>query len=162
MSKSTIFANNCFFAKNCCHQQNSEGLDTSRCVFWNYMCLYLRSKFQVPRIILTSFRQGVILLPTSSQIEPLKGSPRLGLRKKLYSWFIPFKSNLVWFRRYKWNINCHCAIEKRVASWYINKYINDFPRTMEGVRNIDPEETRPPFTVRVWVRFRAGGNWPRT
>ena len=85
-------------------------------VFSETMCLYLRSKFQVPRIILTSFRQGVILLPTSPQIEPLKGSPRLGLRKKLYCWFIPFKSNLVWFRKYKWNINCHCAIEKRVAS----------------------------------------------
>ena len=36
-------------------------------------------------------------------------------RSKKNSWFILFKSNLFWFEKYKWNINRHCAIEKRVA-----------------------------------------------
>ena len=31
------------------------------------MILYLRAKFEVPSIILPSFRQGVILLPTSKR-----------------------------------------------------------------------------------------------
>ena len=46
------------------------------------MCVYLRTEFQVSRIILTSFRQGVILTPShppSMQNEPLKSPPRLGL-----------------------------------------------------------------------------------
>ena len=30
--------------------------------------------------------------------------------------FILFKSNSYWFEKYKWNINCYCAIEKRVDS----------------------------------------------
>ena len=53
------------------------------------MCVYLRVKFVVSSIILTSFRQGVILhlLPPPpprphyalSQGEPLKSPPRLGI-----------------------------------------------------------------------------------
>ena len=45
------------------------------------MYVYLRIKFQVSSIILTSFRQGVwvILLPPS-QNKPLKSPPRLKLK----------------------------------------------------------------------------------
>ena len=42
------------------------------------MDVYLRAKFEVSRIILTSFRQGVIL-PAPPQNELLKSPPRLGL-----------------------------------------------------------------------------------
>ena len=47
------------------------------------MGVYLRAKSEVSSIILTSFRQGVILPPpTPPQNEPLKSPPRLGLRCK--------------------------------------------------------------------------------
>ena len=47
------------------------------------MCVYLRTKFQASTVILTSFRQGgVILLPP--QNEPLKSSSRLGLKRICY------------------------------------------------------------------------------
>ena len=43
------------------------------------MCVYVRTKFQVSSIILTSFKQVVIFpLP---QNKPLKSSPRLGLKR---------------------------------------------------------------------------------
>ena len=43
------------------------------------MCVYVRTKFQVSSIILTSFKQVVIfLLP---QNKPLKSSQRLGLKR---------------------------------------------------------------------------------
>ena len=46
------------------------------------MCVYLRAKFKVSSIILTSFRQGVVLLPPPTlQNEPLKSQPKLGLNK---------------------------------------------------------------------------------
>ena len=44
------------------------------------MGVYLRSKFEVSRIILTSLRQGeVIVPPAKPQNEPLKSTPRLEL-----------------------------------------------------------------------------------
>ena len=43
------------------------------------MCVYLCTKVQVSSIILTDFRQGVILHPPP-QNEPLKHPPRLGLK----------------------------------------------------------------------------------
>ena len=43
------------------------------------MGVYLRAKFEVSSIILTGFRQGVIL-PPPPQNESLKSPPRLGLR----------------------------------------------------------------------------------
>ena len=43
------------------------------------MGVYLRAKFEVSSIILTSFRQGVILPSPPPQNEPLKSPPRLGL-----------------------------------------------------------------------------------
>ena len=42
------------------------------------MCVYLGTRFQVSSIILTSFRQGVIL-HSPPQKEPLKSPPKLGL-----------------------------------------------------------------------------------
>ena len=42
------------------------------------------------------------------------------LQKKINSWFILFKSSSIGFKKYEWNINQHCRIEKHVASWYIN------------------------------------------
>ena len=42
------------------------------------MGVYLPAKFKVSSIILTGFRQGVIL-PPSPQNEPLKSPPRSGL-----------------------------------------------------------------------------------
>ena len=47
-----------------------------------HMCLYLRTKFQVSSIILTSFREGVIL-PHLPQNGLVKSSPRLMLNKRL-------------------------------------------------------------------------------
>ena len=46
------------------------------------MGVYLRAKFEVSSIILTGFRQGVILPPTPPQNEPLKSPPRLRLTLK--------------------------------------------------------------------------------
>ena len=43
------------------------------------MGVYIRAKFEVSSMILTSFRQGVILSPPP-QNEPLKSPPRLGLK----------------------------------------------------------------------------------
>ena len=44
---------------------------------------YLRAKFEVSSVILTGFKQGVILpTPTSPQNEPLKSPPRLGIKSK--------------------------------------------------------------------------------
>ena len=47
------------------------------------MCVYLCTKFKVSSIILTSFKQGVILptLLLPPQNEPRKIPPRLGLRR---------------------------------------------------------------------------------
>ena len=52
------------------------------------MGVYLRAKFVVSSIILTGFRQGVILPPPphTPQNEPLKSPHRLGLMKD------PFRS----------------------------------------------------------------------
>ena len=45
------------------------------------MGVYLRAKFEVSSIILTSFRQGgnFAPLPSPPQNEPLRSPPRLGL-----------------------------------------------------------------------------------
>ena len=58
-----------------------------------YMCVYLRTKFQVASIILTSFRRGVISPPPPPppppQNESLKSLPRVRLNLKLiYRTFI--------------------------------------------------------------------------
>ena len=50
------------------------------------MGVYLRTKFQVSSLILTSFRQGVILPSPSSENKPLKSPPGLVLRKSHKSW----------------------------------------------------------------------------
>ena len=52
-----------------------------------HMDAYLRAKFEVSSIILTSFRQGVILPPSPPQNEPLKSPPRLGLIWKIHFLF---------------------------------------------------------------------------
>ena len=44
------------------------------------MSVYLHAKFEVSSIILTGFRQGVILPIPQPQKEPLKSPPRLGLK----------------------------------------------------------------------------------
>ena len=47
--------------------------------------MYLRGKFEVSDIILTDFRQGVILPPPPPpQNEPIKSPPRLGLMGKYH------------------------------------------------------------------------------
>ena len=43
------------------------------------MAVYLRGKFEVSSLILTSFRQGGILPRPPPQNEPRKSPPRLGL-----------------------------------------------------------------------------------
>ena len=43
-----------------------------------HMCLYLRTKFEVWRIILESLREGAL-----PQNEPLKSPPRLGLKASI-------------------------------------------------------------------------------
>ena len=51
------------------------------------MDVYLQTKFEVCSIILTSFRQGGVILPPPSlppQNEPLNSPPRLGLNA--YFW----------------------------------------------------------------------------
>ena len=62
------------------------------------MGVYLRAKFEVSSIILTSFRQGggdnfMPPLPPP-QNEPLKGPPRLGL-KTMKKFFISSKSSFL-------------------------------------------------------------------
>ena len=51
------------------------------------MSVYLCVKFEVSSIILTGFRQGVILPPPPPlpQNEPLKSPPRLGLTQQIHS-----------------------------------------------------------------------------
>ena len=51
------------------------------CSETKYVCVYLGAKFQDPSIILTSFRQAVILHPPPSHLKTdlLKSPPRLGL-----------------------------------------------------------------------------------
>ena len=53
------------------------------------MGVYLRDKFDVSSIILTSFRQGrgdsFIPRPHPTQNEPLKSPPRLGLNRYVLS-----------------------------------------------------------------------------
>ena len=50
------------------------------------MCVYLRAKFEVSSVVLTSFRQGGVLgegggvIPHPPQNEPLKSLSRLGLK----------------------------------------------------------------------------------
>ena len=66
------------------------------------MAVYLRVKFQVSSIILTSFRQGVgggvILLPPPPQNEPLKSPLRLGLKNFNDSKdFIEYSSDMMIF-----------------------------------------------------------------
>ena len=70
LNKDTIFTTKCwYFAKKCWHQQKLDVLGIKIYIFWNYLCVctYVRTKFQVSSIILTSFRREVILptpLPT--------------------------------------------------------------------------------------------------
>ena len=47
------------------------------------MVLYLRAKFQVSSMILTSFRQRVILPQLPPQNKPLTSPPRFRLNKKM-------------------------------------------------------------------------------
>ena len=44
------------------------------------MCVYLRAKFEVSSITLTSFRQEGNFTPPPAQNQPLKSPPRLGLK----------------------------------------------------------------------------------
>ena len=53
------------------------------------MSVYLRAKFEVSSIILTSFRHGGIV-PPPPQNEPLKSPPRLGLKFKEIEHFIQY------------------------------------------------------------------------
>ena len=56
------------------------------------MCVYLRTKFEVSRVILMSFRQGVILRmahsppPPPPKNKPLKTPPILGLKPMNELW----------------------------------------------------------------------------
>ena len=62
------------------------------------MCVYLRDKFEVSSIILTSLRQqvgvgGNYILPP--QNEPIKSLPRLGLRDRQFSVKFCMLQNLI-------------------------------------------------------------------
>ena len=50
-----------------------------------HMCEYLRSKFEVSSIILTGFKQGVIVRLSPPQNESLKDPPRLWLIHLLHN-----------------------------------------------------------------------------
>ena len=43
-----------------------------------HVCMYLRAKFEVSSIILTSCRQAGLILPHPPQNKPLKSQPRSG------------------------------------------------------------------------------------
>ena len=58
------------------------------------MSVYKRTKFQVSRIILTSFRQRVILPLPPPQNELLKSPPLLGLRNLKNQNFILTKKHI--------------------------------------------------------------------
>ena len=69
--------------------------------------MYLRTKFHVFSIILTGFRQRVILLPPPQE-EPIKSPPRLGLKLyqhhfgkaiKVLMWFACCNDlSIIWFK----------------------------------------------------------------
>ena len=54
-------------------------LVTKRYIFWNYICVYLRAKFEVSSALATSFRLGEIILPPPPTSKALERPPRLGL-----------------------------------------------------------------------------------
>ena len=67
------------------------------------MCVYLRAKFEVSRVIIINFRQGVILPILSSppppppppQSKPRKTPPRLGLKPMNELWVKLIKLSVV-------------------------------------------------------------------
>ena len=50
------------------------------------MGVYLRAKFEVYSVILTGFKQGVVLPPSPPQDKPLKSPPGLGLMHNVPKW----------------------------------------------------------------------------
>ena len=72
------------------------------------MGAYLCAKFEVSSVILTGFRQGVILSPPP-QNEPLKSPLRLGLKKiledqkKITDRLVYFQLSLKYLRNYYQN-----------------------------------------------------------
>ena len=83
-----FFVKKCWtFANKCWHQQKRESWYWSKLFLKLKIWVYLRTKFQFSSIILTSFRQGVILPPSQPQNKPLKGPPRLGLKSSLLPTF---------------------------------------------------------------------------
>ena len=62
-----------------------KGLGTKRYIFWIYMCLYLCGKFEVSRIILTSFRRGNPPTSTTSKRTPKKPTQ---IRAKVWKLFL--------------------------------------------------------------------------
>ena len=82
------------------------------------MRVYLRTKFQVSSVILTSFRQGVNLPPTPPpQNKPLKSPPRLVLKKR----------SVISQRRCFAYINVNYHSQKRILSVF---YYVKFPLDM--------------------------------
>ena len=73
------------------------------------MGVYLCAKFEVSSIILTGFRQGVILSPPPPQNGPLKSPLRLELKKvledqkKITDQLVYFQLSLKYLRNYYQN-----------------------------------------------------------
>ena len=64
-----------FFSKKVLTSVNLRGPWYQKIYFLKlHICVYLRAKFQVSTIILTSIRQGVILPPTTSEQTPKKST----------------------------------------------------------------------------------------
>ena len=78
------------FAKTVMTSAKLRGSWYKKYFFWICRCVYLRTKCQVSSIILTSFRQAVLLPPPSplppptSKRNPLKSPRRLGLNNLLH------------------------------------------------------------------------------
>ena len=68
---------NAYFLQKNADISETKGVLVLKGIFLNSTYVYLRAKFQVSSIILTSFRQGVILLHTAKQT--LKKPALLGL-----------------------------------------------------------------------------------
>ena len=77
--------------------------------YWNvyflklHKCVYLYTKFQVSRTLVTSFRQG-LTLPSpfpQPQNEPLKSPPRLGLKSTSYPFRRGIIKDLKWTYKYR-------------------------------------------------------------
>ena len=92
LSKGYIFVKKCwFFAKIADISKLKRALYWKVCFRKLHMCVYVRTKFQVSSIILTSFREGEFYHPPPPHPPPPQNGPLRspsGLGLKAYFWYL--------------------------------------------------------------------------